>query len=101
VSKAAIPAEAREISYESFARPVSPTAASASNRLYGKSGAIRYRVTLGQSGGALTAAVVTAETGDEAAEQALRRNPGWKCINVTPAGDEARVSGGVESLEAA
>lgn len=101
MSKVPIPAEAREISYEAFARPVSETAASASKRLYAKSGAMPYRVTMGQSGGAMLATVVTAETGDEAAEKALAKHPGWKCINVTPATDEARISGGVEAVEAA
>lgn len=90
MSRAEVPAEAREISFEAFARPVSPTAASAHNRLYGKSGALNYRVILGQMGGAMTATVVNAETGDEAAEKAIARHPGWKVTNVTPATDEHR-----------
>ena len=99
-----IPAEAREISLEEFAqggRTISETAANATNRLYSKSGAIDYRVTVGQTGGALNGCVVKAETGDDAAEKALAKFPGWKVINVTPAGDEARISGGAESVEAA
>jgi hypothetical protein len=88
--RSAVPAEAREVSYEAFARPVSPTAASASNRIFGESGAQNYRVVLGQSGGAMTSTVVNAATGDKAAEKALAQHPGWKVTNVTPAGDEYR-----------
>ncbi len=90
MSKVEIPAEATEIPYEAFARQPSPTAANAHNRLFGKSGAIRYRVVLGQSGGALTSTVVTAETGDDAADAALAKHPGWKVTNVAPATDEYR-----------
>lgn len=92
MSRVPVPADAQEIPYEAFARVASPTAASAYNRLFGKSGAIRYRVTVGMPGGALNGAVVTAETGDEAAEAALVKFPGWKVINVTPAGDEYRAT---------
>lgn len=110
MAKAEIPAEAREISYEAFARPVSETAANAHKRLYGKSGAMNYRVILGQSGGGMKATIVNAETGDEAADAALARNPGWKCINVTPAsetvsipgeGGATLVTGGYDALDAA
>jgi hypothetical protein len=91
VSKAPIPAEAREISYESFARPVSETAASASNPIFGESGVIRYRVVVGQSGGGLSSTVVEAATGDKAAEAALRKfGMGWKVTHVAPATDEYR-----------
>jgi hypothetical protein len=89
MSKAEVPAEAREISYEAFARPVSDTAANAHNRLFPKSGAIAYRVVLA-NGKALSSTVVTAETGDEAAEKALAKFPGLNVTNVTPAGDEYR-----------
>lgn len=92
MSKVEVPAEAREIPYEAFARPVSETAANAHNRLYGKSGAMKYRVVLAQSGGAQSAIVVTAETGDEAADMALQRRPGWKVTNVAPATDEYRAT---------
>lgn len=86
-----IPAGAREISYEEFAdSKISPTAANAHNRLYPKSGAQVYRVVLGQSGGGMMATNVNAETGDEAAEAALRKHPGWKVAHVAPATDEFR-----------
>lgn len=90
MSKAPIPAEAREIPFEAFARRESETAANATKRLFPKSGAMDYRVVLGQSGGALTQTVVNAETGDEAAEKALAKFPGWKVTNVAPAGSEYR-----------
>ena len=96
-----VPGEAKEISYEAFARPQSPTAANAHNRLFGKSGAMPYRVILGQSGGALNSTVVTAETGDEAAELALAKFPGWKVTNVTPAGDEYRSTDDFAASQAA
>lgn len=99
--KIEVPPEARQVSYEAFARPVSPTAASAHNKLFLKSGAIKYRVVLGQSGGALDAVVVTAETGDEAAEMALARRPGWKVTNVAPATDEHRSVDDFAGAEAA
>lgn len=90
MSKIPVPPEAREVSYEAFARPVSETAASATNRLFKKSGAIPYRVVVGQSGGGMNATIVTAESGDEAAEMALRKFPGWKVVNVAPPTDEFR-----------
>lgn len=101
MSKAPIPAEAREIPFEAFARKESETAANRHKPLYGKSGAMDYRVTVGQTGGAMNACVVNAESGDEAAEMALRKFPGWKVVNVTPATDTALISGGVEAVEAA
>lgn len=92
MSRAPVPAEAREIPYEAFARASSPTAASATNRLFGESGVMRYRVVLGQSGGALNSTVVEAATGDRAAEAALVKFPGWKVTNVAPATDEVRAT---------
>ena len=100
MSKAPIPAEAREISYESFARAESPTAANAHNRLFPRSGAMDYRVVLGQSGGAMKSVVVNAETGDDAAEMALSRNHGWKVTNVAPAGSEWRDTANYDSVAA-
>lgn len=96
-----IPNEAREIPFEAFARPVSPTAASAHNRIFPDSGEIRYRVILGQSGGALNSTVVTAATGDRAAEMALAKFPGWKVTNVAPATDEYRSTDDFAASEAA
>ncbi len=64
---------------------ISPTAASAHNRLYEASGVMKYRVVLAQTGGARTATTVDAATGDEAAEKALVRHPGWKVAYVGPA----------------
>lgn len=90
MSKVAIPAEAQEISFEAFSRKPSETAASATNRLFGKSGAMDYRVVLGLSGGGMTATVVNAETGDDAATAALTKHPGYKVIHVAPAGGEFR-----------
>jgi hypothetical protein len=90
MSRIEIPAEAKEIPFEAFSRAESPTAANAHKRLFGKTRELRYRVVLGQSGGAQASTVVTAETGDEAAEMALAKYPGWKVTNVSPAGDEYR-----------
>lgn len=73
-------------------RAVSPTAASISNRLYGVSGVIPYRVILAQSGGAQTSTVIESATGDGAAELALQKYPGWKVANVSPAGDAGLVT---------
>lgn len=101
MSKVPVPAEAREISFEAFARPVSPTAASAHNRIFGKSGAMNYRVVLGQGGGALTSCVVNAETGDDAADKALAKYPGWKVTNVAPATDEYRSTDDFAASQAA
>ncbi len=64
---------------------ISPTAASATNPLFGVSGVQLYRVVLGGGGGGLKAENVDAATGDEAAEMALRLNPGWKVAHVSPA----------------
>jgi len=64
---------------------ISPTAASATNPLYGASGVQKYRVVLGVAGGGLKAENVDAATGDEAAERALCLNPGWKVAHVSPA----------------
>jgi hypothetical protein len=85
VSKIAVPEGAVEISAEEFNRAQSPTAASVSNRLYGGSGAMDYRVVLGQSGGAMQAVIVNAPGGDDAAAKALAKYPGWKVVNINPA----------------
>lgn len=85
MSKIPVPEGAVEISAEEFSRAQSPTAASASKRLYGNSGAMDYRVVLGQSGGAMTSVLVNAESGDDAAVAALRQHPGWKVVNINPA----------------
>ncbi len=73
-----------------FDRQISPTAASVSNRLFGTSGEMRYLVLLSSSGGQ-KGTVVTASTGDSAAEQALQRNPGCKVVFVGPATDQPPV----------
>lgn len=70
----------------------SPTAASAFNPLYGPSGAMDYAVILGQQGGPRTSTVVNAATGDEAAELAQRKYPGWKVVYVGPASSEVRAT---------
>lgn len=101
MARAPIPAEAREIPFEAFDRRPSDTAANANRRIFPKSGAMDYRVTVGQSGGGMNACVVNAETGDDAADKALRQFPGWKVINVTPATDAGLITGGVEALDAA
>jgi hypothetical protein len=75
---------AREISYDAFSRVPSETAASASKRLYGPSGAMDYRVVL-FNGSAQQALRVNAVSGDEAAEKALARHPGLKVGYVGPA----------------
>lgn len=62
----------------------SETAATVGNKLYGPSGAMDYRVVLAQSGGARTSTTINAATGDEAAEQALQKYPGWKVAYVGP-----------------
>lgn len=75
---------AREISYDAFSREPSPTAASASKRLFGPSGAMDYRVVL-MNGSAQTAMRVNAATGDDAAAMALARHLGLKVAYVGPA----------------
>lgn len=79
-----IGANAREISFDAFSREPSKTAASASNRLFGSSGAMDYRVVL-VNGSAQTAVIVNALTGDDAAARALGRHPGQKVAFVGPA----------------
>lgn len=74
---------AREISYDAFSREPSPTAASATNRLFGVSGEIDYRVVL-MNGSAQSSVIVQAATGDEAAATALSRHPGQKVAFVGP-----------------
>jgi hypothetical protein len=68
---------------------VSPTAASATNRLYGPSGEISYRCTLVTAMGGVIPVDVNAATGDEAAERALAKFPGSKVSHVAPAPQEA------------
>lgn len=75
---------AREITYDAFSRVPSETAASSSKRLFGPSGAMDYRVVM-MNGSAQMPVVVNASTGDEAAEEALRKHPGLKVAYVGPA----------------
>ena len=63
----------------------SPTAANAHNRKFKDSGVQPYRVLMAQQGGARMATTVDAATGDEAAEGALRKYPGWMVAYVGPA----------------
>ena len=65
----------------------SPTAASAHDRKFGPSGVQPYRVLLAVEGGGRVTTTVDAATGDEAAEAALRKYPGWKVAYVGPASD--------------
>lgn len=74
-----------------FSRQISKTASSIANRLFGPSGEMDYRVDLA-SGGARKVTVVRADTGDSAADQALRKNPGWKVAYVGPASDGSRIT---------
>jgi hypothetical protein len=68
-------------------RKISPTAANATNPLYGPSGVMRYAVVLAMQGGARQGTVVEAATGDEAAAMASAKYPGWKVAYVGPATD--------------
>jgi hypothetical protein len=63
----------------------SPTAASATNRLFPPSGVMPYRVVMQTAMGGFMKTDVEAATGDEAAEKALAEYPGSKVANVTPA----------------
>lgn len=74
----------REIPAEAFASRLSDTAANSTNRRFGPSGVIKYRVVL-LNGSAQSAVTVEAATGDEAAEKALARHPGQKVAFVGPA----------------
>jgi hypothetical protein len=67
----------------------SPTAANAHDRKFPDGGVQPYRVLLAPGGGGAVgrASTVDAETGDEAANKALARNPGWKVAYVGPATD--------------
>ncbi len=65
--------------------PVSPTAASLTNPLYGASGKQMHRVMLGINGGGFKSVFVDAVSGDDAAKGALMTNPGWKVVHVAPA----------------
>ena len=75
---------AREISYDAFSRAPSPTAASSTNRLFGTSGAMDYRVVL-VNGSAQSAVTINAASGDDAAAAAAARYPGQKVAFVGPA----------------
>jgi hypothetical protein len=68
-------------------KEASPTAASAWDRKFGPSGAIKYRVMVAQQGGARAGTIVEASTGDEAAEKGLLKYPGWKVVYVGPVTD--------------
>lgn len=65
-------------------REDSPTAASSTNRLYGSSGMMTYRVTIAGAMGMMPVDVEAA-TGDDAADAALARYPGAKVARVEPA----------------
>lgn len=75
---------AREIPAEAFGTRLSETAANIANRLYPKSGVMRYRVVV-MNGAAQAVTHVEAATGDEAAEMALAKYPGQKVAYVGPA----------------
>lgn len=64
----------------------SPTAASASNPLFGPSGAQTYAVTLATPFGSKTE-YVEAATGDQAADAALANHAGAKVVYVGPKGN--------------
>lgn len=64
---------------------ISPTAASASNRMFGDSGVQTYRVQMQTAIGAAAFVDVDAETGDKAAELALAKFPGAKVLHIEPA----------------
>lgn len=65
-------------------RENSPTAASASNRLFPPSGKMAYAVMVA-TGVGMMSHEVEAATGDEAAELTLERFPGAKVAHVAPA----------------
>lgn len=64
---------------------LSPTAASASNPLFGVSGVIPYAVQMQTAFGGLAKLIVEAATGDEAAVKALAQAPGSKIMHIEPA----------------
>jgi hypothetical protein len=70
---------------------VSPTAASASNPLYGPSSEMLYRVTLSGGAGLLTCDV-DAFSGDDAARNALSKHLGCKVMHVEPAPQRPKLS---------
>ena len=74
----------REIPAEAFASRLSDTAANSTNRRFGPSGAMKYRVVL-VNGSAQSVVNVEAATGDDAAAAALARHPGQKVAFVGPA----------------
>ena len=71
---------------QATAREVSLTAATVGKPLFPTSGEMKYLVLLGGQGGQ-KGTVVTAATGNEAADRALALNPGWKVVYVGPAAD--------------
>ena len=66
------------------AQGISPTAASAHNRMYAPSGEQLMRVTL-TTGGGLTFVDVMAASGDDAAEKAHAKFMGGKVTHIEPA----------------
>ena len=70
------------------AQGVSPTAASAHNRLYQPSGEMLMRVTM-TTGAGLAFVDVMASSGDEAAEKAHAKFMGGKVTQVVPAPQSA------------
>lgn len=67
------------------AQPVSETAATVGNKLYGDSGPMLYRAMIQTAMGGLIPVDVEASTGDQAAELALKQIPGGKVTNIAPA----------------
>ena len=66
----------------------SETAATVGKKLYGASGAMSYRVTI-MTGAGMVQPDIVADTGDEAAETALKRFMGGKVVHVEPTPQEA------------
>lgn len=81
-------------------RKESPTAFNATKRCQ-SSGAMDYRVLLAMQGGAQMSTVVEAATGDEAAEKALAKHPGWKVAYVGPATKDDIAAASAVSADAA
>ena len=63
----------------------SPTAQTVGNKLFGVSGAMIYRVTLRHGGGGMGQVDLMADSGDDAAEKALKGNMGAKVTHIEPA----------------
>lgn len=66
-------------------QPVSETAATVGNPLYGPSGVMLYRAMVQTALGGFVPIDVEAATGDEAALKALEQVPGGKVTNISPA----------------